>query len=116
MRTIWRAITKTIFWSYERGTWPYDLAVFLIVVFVLFSPRSWFNDRPSAGANPSAALVQLRNADQAQGIEVYRVDARVVADAGRNIEPQLEYQLHEAVRRNVQRLEQHGFEIVGIDT
>ena len=50
MRTLWRALVRTVFWSFERGTWPYDVAVAVIVLFVLLSPRSWFHDRPPAGA------------------------------------------------------------------
>ena len=46
MRTLWRGIVRTIFWSYDRGTWPYDLMVVVIVVFVLLTPRSWFHDQP----------------------------------------------------------------------
>ena len=49
MRSIWRGIVSTIFWSYERGSWPYDVLVVVIVIFVLATPRSWFHDRPQAG-------------------------------------------------------------------
>ena len=41
MRALGRILYRTIFWSYERGTWPYDVAVALIVLFVLLSPRGW---------------------------------------------------------------------------
>ena len=115
MRTIWRVLVRTIFWSYERGTWPYDVAVALIVVFVLLSPRSWFHDRPSVGPPPSPAMVQLRDADPAGGIEVYRVDARLLADSARAPEPELEHKLHEAVRQNVRNLHQSKFQIVRIE-
>ena len=37
MRSLWRGIVRTVFWSYERGSWPYDLMVVLIVIFVLFA-------------------------------------------------------------------------------
>ena len=50
MRTLWRGLVRIVFWSFERGTLPYDVAVAVIVVFVLFSPRSWFNDRPATGS------------------------------------------------------------------
>ena len=55
MRTIWRIFVRTIFWSFERGTWPYDLAVAVIVIFVLLSPRSWFHDQPPLGPAPILA-------------------------------------------------------------
>ena len=115
MRTIWRIVVRTIFWSFERGTWPYDVAVVLIVVFVLLSPRSWFNDRPPVGAPPSPSIVRLREATSSEGIAVYRVDARMLTASGHIAEPELEHQLHEAVRKNVENLQQSEFEIVRID-
>jgi hypothetical protein len=115
MRTIWRVLVRTIFWSFERGTWPYDVAVVLIVIFVLLSPRSWFHDRPPVGPPPSQVLVQFRDGDSSDGIEVFRVDVRLLAGSGRIPEPELEHQLHEAVRKNVGYLNQNKFEIVRID-
>lgn len=115
MRTIWRALVRTIFWSYERGTWPYDVAVVLIVVFVLLSPRSWFHDRPQVDAAPQQAMVQFRNSDASRGVEVYRVNVKLVAGSGRIPEPELEHQLHDAVRKNVGYLDENKFQIVRID-
>ena len=60
MRTLWRAITRTIFWSYERGSWPYDLAVILIVLFVLLTPTHWFHDQPQA-STAFGSKVQLQS-------------------------------------------------------
>lgn len=114
MRTIWRVLVRIVFWSYERGTWPYDVAVVLIVIFVLLSPRSWFHDRPPVGAPPSA-MVQLRDADSAANIQVYRVDARLLTALNDAREPEIEHQLHEAVRKNVATLDRNNFEIVRID-
>jgi hypothetical protein len=114
MRTIWRVVVRTIFWSFERGTWPYDVAVVLIVAFVLLTPRSWFNDRPPVGP-PSPSIVELHDASSEDGVEVYRVDARLLAASGHTPEPELEHQLHEAVRKNVDNLHQSQFEIVRID-
>jgi hypothetical protein len=115
MRTIWRILVRTIFWSFERGTWPYDVAVVLIVVFVLLSPRSWFNDRTPVSPPHSRSIVQLRDAPSTEGIEVYRVDARMLAASDHTPAPELEHQLHEAVRKNVENLHQSEFEIVRID-
>jgi hypothetical protein len=114
MRTIWRVVVRTVFWSFERGTWPYDVAVVLIVVFVLLSPRSWFNDRPPVGPPPSP-MVQLRDAASTGAIQVYRVDARLLTAVSNAREPEIEHQLHEAVRKNVATLDQSNFEIVRID-
>src|ERR1700733_10895174 len=110
MRTIWRVLTRTIFWSFERGTWPYDVAVAVIVVFVLLSPRSWFHDRPPVGPPPNAAMVQLKATDPSGSTETFRVDARLLAASVRPPESELEHQLHEAVRKNVPDLPRNDFQ------
>jgi hypothetical protein len=109
-------MVRTIFWSFERGTWPYDVAVAVIVLFVLFSPRSWFHDRPPLGPPPSPAMVQLRGVDSNDTIETYRVDARLLASQIHTPESQLEHELHDAMRKNVSNLhDTNSFEIVRIE-
>jgi hypothetical protein len=116
MRTLWRVLVRTLFWSFERGTWPYDVAVGLIVIFVLLSPRSWFNDRPPMVAAPAPATVDLRGTDPQNGVEIYRVSAQLLSFSGSVPEPELEHQLHDVVRKYVKSLQLHngGFEIVRI--
>jgi hypothetical protein len=115
MRTIWRIFARTVFWSFERGTLPYDLAVAVIVIFVLLSPRSWFHDQPPLGPAPDAAMVQLRDADVSDGTRTYRVSAKLLVTSAKVPEPELEHQLHEAVRQNVETLQKSRFEILRIE-
>ena len=113
MRTLWRTIVRTLFWSYERGTWQYDLAVIGIVLFVLFSPRIiHYSDQPSVGPPPAPALVELRAMAPGQ-IATYRVDARLLATPVRT--PELEHDLHQTVQKNVPDLNQGRFEILRIE-
>lgn len=113
MRTIWRTIVRVLFWSYERGTWQYDLAVVGIVIFVLFSPLVIkYTDQPSVGPPPASALVELRNVAPGQ-IATYRVDARLLATPTRT--PELEHDLHETVQKNVRDLNHGRFEILHIE-
>ena len=42
---IWLVIKRVILWSYERGTWQYDLLCFLILVFIFLTPSSFFIHR-----------------------------------------------------------------------
>ena len=115
MRTLWRSVQRVIFWSYERGTWPYDVAVIVIILFVLLSPRSWFQDRPPVGSTPSPGMVQLTGSDSPGGTETYRVDARLLSQLP-TPESQLEHDLHEAMRQSVQALHNaRSFEIVRIE-
>jgi hypothetical protein len=68
-------VTRSIFWSYNRGSWQYDLIVIAILAFIFLSPRSWFNDRPT---------LQLTDLRHQQGIvEMGRVnhDVRYLVDA-----------------------------------
>ncbi len=110
MRTLWRGIVRVVFWSYERGTWQYDIAVAGITLFVLFSPLFiHFNDQPSVGPPPSQALIELRNVAPGR-IATYRVDARLLASPIRT--PELEHDLHEAVQKNVADLHHGRFEIL----
>ena len=39
MPRLGQILNRIFFWSYERGTWQYDVAVALILVFVLLTPR-----------------------------------------------------------------------------
>src|ERR1700690_624073 len=111
--TLWRAIKRVVFWSYERGTWQYDVAVASIVLFVLFSPRLiHFNDQPAVGPAPSQAMIELGEMAPGQ-IATYRVDARLLASPIRT--PELEHDLHATVQKNVEDLHQGRFEILHID-
>ena len=113
MRTLWRAFMRVVFWSYERGTWQYDIAVVGIAFFVLFSPLFiHYSDQPSVGPPPASALVELR-AIATGRIATYRVDARLLATPTRT--PELEHLLHETVQKNVIDLNNGHFEILRIE-
>src|SRR3989441_11178958 len=76
MASLGQILSKTLFWSYERGTWQYDLAVILILIFVLATPRNWFHDKPESGgpAAPGQGLLISREGNP----QTYRVDARIL--------------------------------------
>ena len=62
-------IVRSVFWSYDRGSWQYDLIVIAILAFIFLSPRAWFNDRPT---------LQLTDLRHQQGIvEMARVNKNV---------------------------------------
>ena len=115
MRTVWRGLVRVVFWSYERGPWPYDVAVVIIVLFVVLSPRSWFSDGTTVSATPSTAVpaeVERRGADPIDGAAIYRVDARLLSSKD---ESDLEAQLHEAVSKHAhQPPHKRDFEILRI--
>jgi hypothetical protein len=112
MRKFGRTLLSFIFWSYERGSIQYDIAVILIVVFVLASPRGWFHDRPQEASAKPAAGVALIATDSSTGVQTYQVDTRSLASP--IPEPELEHLVHDAVRKNVPSLQGRPFHIVGM--
>lgn len=106
LHRVWHGIKfvalRAFFWSYERGSWQYDIICGVIVAFIFLTPRSFFHDRPKLG------LTDLRHnqgiVEVGKGKEGwhYLMDARLIdaeaprtpGDAARDI---LERQLHRPV-------------------
>ena len=116
MRSFWRGIVRTVFWSYERGSWPYDLMVILIVIFVLFTPRAWFRDQPLT-TPVSSASIKLVGDDGLNQTRTYRIDSTVFAAEKRTAKPspELERETHDLLGRTVDDLKDRTFQIVRID-
>lgn len=103
-------LSRMFFWSYDRGTWQYDVAVGVILIFVLLTPRNWFQDQPQVGLPPGSEQVQLIS--PAGNAETYQVDARILAPPTRT--PALENELHNALQRALPELHSGRFSIVKI--
>src|SRR5579864_5642448 len=116
MRKIGEVLQRTIFWSYERGSWPYDIMVITIVAFVLLTPRSWFHDQPQSVALGSAG-VQMMSEDIAAHTRIYRLDAKVLPAEKRRTRtsPELERETHDILSRKVDDLQDRTFQVVQID-
>jgi hypothetical protein len=113
MNRLWQAVKATLVWSHERGTWPYDVMVAAVVIFVLLSPPGWFNDRPGVTAGGASSQVQLLSADPGKGTRTYRIDAGLIAPP--RPDPQLERKTHEFLGKSVDELKGQRFQIVKID-
>ena len=74
IRKLGTAIYRGVFWTYDRGTWQYDVMVALILAFIFLTPRAWFQDR-RVSPLPAADIVLLLN-DPAQ--KVYQVRASLM--------------------------------------
>jgi hypothetical protein len=112
MRAIGRFFARILFWSYDRGTVPYDLLVIAIVAFVFLSPRRWFHDQPDIGPLPQQARVSCLK-DQPQDQELLcRVDAHLLFPPQRS--PELQEKAHEVLRNNAAELKGKTFQIVQI--
>ncbi len=51
------ALKSVLLWSYERGTWQYDVLCLVILAFIFLTPSYWFN---RSGAN----LISHRGVEQ----------------------------------------------------
>ena len=109
MASLGQILSKTFFWAYERGTWQYDVAVILILVFALLTPRSWFRDQPEATSPATAGQVQLLSNDGSR--QTYRVDARVLTPP----KFALQSDLHTALQQALPELRHGDFSISKVD-
>jgi uncharacterized membrane protein YkgB len=50
-------------WSYERGSWQWDVLCILILSFIFLTPKSWFNAERNLATQAPAAVVQADNAN-----------------------------------------------------
>ncbi|HUO36190.1 MAG TPA: hypothetical protein VMU43_14470 [Candidatus Acidoferrum sp.] len=116
MRSLWRGIVRTLFWSYERGSWPYDVMVIAIVAFVLLTPRSWFRDQPQTNTAESLGVHFLSQDDQRLTTS-FRIDASLLRPDKRTPKPtpELERETHDILSRNVDSLRGQTFQVVRID-
>jgi len=116
MRSHLRGLGRVLFWSYERGSWPYDVMVLAIIAFVLLTPRGWFHDQPSSGALPGAD-VELVSENEAAHTKTYRIDAQLLAPSKRKSKPtpELERETHDILGKTVEELKGHTFQVKRID-
>src|SRR5881227_457509 len=110
MASLGRILSKTFFWSYERGTWQYDVAVILILIFALLTPRYWFRDQPQRGEPAAPGQVQLLSHEGNR--QTYRVDARAVAQLRKLA---VQGGLHTVLQGELRRRRNGNFSISKID-
>lgn len=118
MRSLWQGLGRVFFWSYERGSWPYDLMVIAILIFVLLTPRAWFHDDPHSSAPAVAASgIALLSADPGDQTRTYRIDATVLAPEKRQPKstPELERETHEILGHTIAELKDQTFQVRGIE-
>ena len=111
MASLARILERACFWSYERGTWQYDLAVAVILLFVLGMPRRWFHDQPEVGMPATGGQVLIISREDHR--QTYRVDARALAPPVQT--PALQNELHNALQRSGPELRSGRFSIIRIE-
>jgi hypothetical protein len=103
--------SRIFFWSYERGSWQYDLAVIGILIFVLLTPGRWFHDQPTRTVPSAAAQVELLKETGSQ--QIYKVDAGMLTPPEQM--PQLQNELHRALQKAQASLQNGRFEITNVE-
>ena len=86
-----RILKSYFYWTYERGSFHYDVMVTLILAFIFITPFVWnYGDRPQSDKlAANSVLVKLTG----PGNYVYDVPARDVQSAGASLDTQLQQQI-----------------------
>ena len=69
---------RSVFWTYRRGSWQYDVIVLVILAFIFLTPRIWYTPQPApqvTGFLKNQGIIEL---GRIQGDLSYIVDARLV--------------------------------------
>jgi hypothetical protein len=51
MTIVLTTLKKILFWSYDRGSWQYDIMCVLILAFIFFGPNNVFHSHRSSAAD-----------------------------------------------------------------
>src|SRR4051794_41670845 len=90
MKILFTTLKKTLFWSYDRGSWQYDLMCVLILAFVFFAPNSLIHPADAApvmipaeelgAVEPSRVEPAIRNYLKATGHNIQHPRIEIVTD------------------------------------
>lgn len=102
MSKVFRTLWGFIFWTYERGSWQYDVMVLLILAFIFLTPPRLFHDRPT--------LTEARQVVEVRGLEGtgYRIEAHLLGSRNnRSLELNAEQILEQVTNRplTIRRIE-----------
>ena len=111
MSSLVQFFSRIFFWSYERGSWQYDLAVIGILIFVLLTPGRWFHDQPTREVPSATTQIELINTTGNQ--LTYKIDAHILTPPEKM--PQLQNELHRALQKTESSLQNGRFEITSVE-
>ncbi|HLG17167.1 MAG TPA: hypothetical protein VJH03_22135 [Blastocatellia bacterium] len=70
-------LKKILFWSYERGTWQYDILCVLILAFIFATPNSAFHKQ--AGLRTGAILISREELGEVRPDQITSAISRYVS-------------------------------------
>ena len=82
MKRLWQTISSFIWWTYDRGSIPYDIMVTLILLFIFLAPyKINFKDKPIERVPHPTRVVLIPDGESGY---IYQIDAVGVTgnDAG----------------------------------
>ncbi|MCL5263507.1 MAG: hypothetical protein M1568_04505 [Acidobacteria bacterium] len=84
-----RTLKSYVFWTYERGSIPYDIMVTLILAFIFITPHLWhYGDQPQLPEQTRKSIVVHAQPD---GTLIFDIPAsRVKSGPSNAVQPQLE--------------------------
>ena len=97
-------IKDIVEWKYERASWQWDVLCLLILAFIFFTPKTWFNKNEKLATktvylvvkandvptdrtvlenkvkelteNPKAEIINLREKKDSDGQTIYEIDVK----------------------------------------
>lgn len=79
MKLLLATLKKTLFWSYERGSWQYDVMCVLILVFIFLAPNRVFHSHRSSAADTETARPIVVTGEEVGPIEPSRMAEELAA-------------------------------------
>ena len=70
--------SRSVFWTYRRGSWQYDIIVIVILAFIFLTPRSWYAPQPPPPVTGFLKNQGIIDFGRIKGYGTYIVDARLV--------------------------------------
>ena len=101
-------VLRAVFWTYERGSWQYDVICGVILAFILLTPRAWFRDQPTLELSDLRHRQGVIEIGRTRAGSEYLVDSRLVESLA-PLKPE------EAVRTILQARLNHAITIRSLD-
>jgi hypothetical protein len=70
--------SRAVFWTYERGSWQYDVICAVILAFIFLTPRAWFHDGPTLELSDLRHRQGVIEIGRTKAGSEYLVDLRLV--------------------------------------
>ena len=99
---------SVVLWSYNRGTFPYDVMCAAILLFVFLTPGSVFHDQPARTPVAPAEPQDISYTQVEQGKWVFFVSARLIPPG------QDETGLTQAARTQIEKILNQPFVVADI--